>query len=166
MIYAGIGRRNCPLKIQNVMTKFAQKMDRLGWTLRSGGAQGSDAAFAQGATKKEIFEKGKAEPWALEELKQCLPCYLKNIDLLANYIQNTIARNMMIILGKEGNEPVQFVMSYADTFDAGGTGYGYRCAKRHHIPVFNLFEEKTFLLVESFLILDEDDGRDFIAFIK
>lgn len=164
MYYAGIGRRVCPAPKLSVMTRFATKMQACDWTLRSGGANGSDLAFAQGTTKKEIFLAGKAEPWAFEELELCLPHYIKNINTLARYVQNTLARNMMIILGKHGDLPVSFVICYTDSYSEGGTAYGIRCARRHQIPVFNLHDEKTSTLVESFLNFEEN--IDFLTFLK
>ena len=132
-------------------------METYKWTLRSGGAVGIDKAFEAGTKTKEIFKAGKAEAWAFDELKHCLPSYLKNVSTLASHIQNTLARNMMIILGKHGDLPVSFVLCYTETMTAGGTSYGVRCAKRHDIPVFNLYDADVLSLVETFLKVGEND---------
>ena len=162
--YAGIGRRSTSLHIQDIETRFASKMEKLGWCLHSGGADGSDRAFERGVEEnKEIFKAKKAEAWAYEELKQCLPSYIRDIETLPYNIKTTLARNMMIILGRYGDAPVSFVLCYADGFDSGGTGYGYRCAMRHNITVFNLYDGKILTLVEIFLGSDE---TDFITFMK
>jgi hypothetical protein len=162
--YAGIGRRSTPLHMQSIETQFATKMEKLGWCLHSGGADGSDKAFELGVEKnKEIFKARKAEAWAYEELKHCLPAYIRDIETLPSNIKSTIARNMMIILGRNGDTPVSFVLCFADGFDSGGTGYGYRCAMRHNIPVFNLYDGKILTLVEIFI---ENDATDFLAYMK
>lgn len=47
--YAGIGSRNTPADILDLMTHLARRLDSRGYTLRSGGADGADAAFERGA---------------------------------------------------------------------------------------------------------------------
>lgn len=46
--YTGVGSRETPDDILNVMSKTAYKLASLGWTLRSGGAKGADSAFEEG----------------------------------------------------------------------------------------------------------------------
>jgi len=54
--YTGIGSREAPLQIKNLMTEIAMCMASYNWILRSGAADGADAAFEIGAKdKKEIF---------------------------------------------------------------------------------------------------------------
>lgn len=53
MFYTGIGSRETPQEIQNLMFKIAQKLDSK-YILRSGGADGADLAFEKGSSKKEI----------------------------------------------------------------------------------------------------------------
>lgn len=55
MIYTGIGSRETPPEIQEIMTNYARKLDKLGFILRSGGAMGADTAFEKGSTNKEIY---------------------------------------------------------------------------------------------------------------
>ena len=47
-IYAGIGSRETPPKVLDLMTRLAQTLARDGWHLHSGGAHGADTAFADG----------------------------------------------------------------------------------------------------------------------
>ncbi len=54
-IYTGIGSRQTPADVLALMTRIAQTLDAEGYILRSGGAVGADTAFAQGATRREIF---------------------------------------------------------------------------------------------------------------
>src|SRR4051794_35199053 len=54
-IYTGIGSRQTPAEVLALMTRIAQALDAEGYILRSGEAAGADTAFAQGATRREIF---------------------------------------------------------------------------------------------------------------
>lgn len=47
--YAGIGSRNTPKDIINLMSEISAKLFSEGWTCRTGGAIGADTAFEQGA---------------------------------------------------------------------------------------------------------------------
>jgi hypothetical protein len=38
-----------------IMTKLARRLDELGFVLRSGGADGADSAFEDGAKNKQVF---------------------------------------------------------------------------------------------------------------
>ena len=47
-VYTGIGSRETPVEIAAKMTELAVRLDALGYTLRSGGAQGADTFFDGG----------------------------------------------------------------------------------------------------------------------
>lgn len=46
--YAGIGSRETPTRVLQLMIKAAQRLAQRGYTLRSGGADGADAAAVVG----------------------------------------------------------------------------------------------------------------------
>lgn len=46
--YTGIGSRNVPKDIYDLMREIGFKLNSMGWTLRSGGADGADTAFELG----------------------------------------------------------------------------------------------------------------------
>lgn len=48
--YTGIGSRNTPYHIQQLIIKIAYKLAGMGYTLRSGAARGADSAFERGAS--------------------------------------------------------------------------------------------------------------------
>ncbi len=56
-IYTGIGSRETPTGIMNLMTDTACYLSRKGVVLRSGGADGADSSFEKGASTglKEIY---------------------------------------------------------------------------------------------------------------
>jgi len=46
--YSGIGSRTTPLEVQALCTRIAAQLEKAGYVLRSGGAEGADKAFAAG----------------------------------------------------------------------------------------------------------------------
>lgn len=69
--YAGIGSRETPASVLDLMSRIARKLGARGWTLRTGGAEGADLAFYAGAYD--------SAPKGLVEL--CLPWYKYNLEL-------------------------------------------------------------------------------------
>lgn len=55
--YTGVGSRNTPEDVQQLMEAVADKLAREGYVLRSGGAYGADLAFQRGANKP--FQRGQ-----------------------------------------------------------------------------------------------------------
>ena len=55
MIYTGIGSRETPSHILQLMTSLARAFSDAGYYLRSGGAHGADSAFEEGASKSIIY---------------------------------------------------------------------------------------------------------------
>lgn len=159
--YAGIGSRNTPLGIQSLMMQIAEKLSEQGYVLRSGGADGADRAFESKAGDKEIFYPNDAKPWAIKEVQKYLPTDRSNFNKWKPYVQNTVARNMMQILGEDRNAPVGFVVFWAPSeqyqdSSAGGTGYGVRCAIDYQIPIYNLYNKNT---LEEFLDLINSEEK-------
>lgn len=154
--YAGIGSRSITDGMNQLMREFAIKIAEEDYILRSGGASGADQAFEAGAEQKEIFRAEDAEEWAYEEVKTCLPTDRSGFDNWKPYVKATLARNMMQVLGCNGDQPVDFVLCYAPSFDytdssAGGTGYAIRCAIKYNIPVINLYDSKNVEYIKEYL---------------
>lgn len=146
--YTGIGSRSATFAILSKMEYYAIRLSEMNYCLRSGRAKGSDQAFEKGANSKEIFTFRDAQPWAYEEVLKHMPNDRPSFDTFSDYVKGLLARNMMQVLGKDGNSPVEFVLCWAPSLEytdssAGGTGYAIRCAIAHGIPVYNLFEEGT-----------------------
>lgn len=145
-IYAGIGSRSTPSDILSIMNEIGSKLGQLGWILRSGGALGADTAFELGCLRaggqKEIFKSEDAKKWAFEEARKHIPSNRPPFGSWKPYVQGLIARNMMQILGRDGDQPVKLVMCWTMAKkQGGGTGYAIRCAEAHDIPVFNLIDD-------------------------
>jgi len=142
--YAGIGARKTPGEYLTFMTEVAKKLDSLDYVLRSGGADGADTAFANGASdsKMEIYTPYQNDfpQWVNEAAAR--QCHEFPLDNMKPYVQKLIKRNMYQILGKN-DTPVSFVVCWTPTEnpyhkDAGGTRYATRFARELGIPVFNL----------------------------
>lgn len=152
--YAGIGARATPPEILDLMTRIARYLSTQGYTLRSGGAKGADSAFERGATRKEIFyaKDAKNHPGALATVAQFHPAP----QALSEYVRLLMARNAFQVLGKNLNDPVDFVICWtpdgatsSTTRRTGGTGQAIRIAAAHNIRVLNLANTATRVAVEK-----------------
>jgi len=140
--YAGVGSRETPERIIRLMQEYASLLAEKGMILRSGAAKGADTAFEIGCDaaqgQKEIFKSQDAADWAKELIQNYLPpgrAWRK----FKPYVQGLLARNMMQMLGFNGDTPVEFVLCWTpDGEDSGGTGYLIRAAEDHGITVYNL----------------------------
>jgi hypothetical protein len=145
--YAGIGSRQTPAHVLAAITEVAKVLAERGYILRSGGAEGADAAFENGAGKaKEIFLPWRGfnqndsqlyEPSqrATELAESYHPAWLS----LSEAVRKLMARNTHQILGQDCNTPVDFVVCYTKAgAGKGGTGQALRIAEDHQIPVIDL----------------------------
>lgn len=140
MTYAGIGSRETPKEVLELMTKAAAWLESKGYTLRSGAAAGADTAFENGVkSKKQIFKGfdkvGQKEIAIAHELHPGLQGAMdraraKKIEeklkegatqeeaerageRSAWAIQNLMARNTNQVFGAKLDTPVDFVLFYA-----------------------------------------------------
>ncbi len=152
--YAGIGSRRAPRDVCLTMEKAARRLEERGYTMRSGGADGADAAFENGCSKKQIFL-----PWpgfngrqsdfygvTGESLKLASAVH-PAFDRLSEPVQKLMARNGFQVLGQDLRTPADFVLCWtpdgAETeaersHKTGGTGQAIALASRWQIPVFNM----------------------------
>lgn len=162
--YSGIGSRNTPTPILDLMKNISTKLESEGFILRSGGAQGADSAFEEGVVDKANMEiyipwKGFADKFS-GDLGVILATELPNWEEAQDKVYDihpaperlsmgAIAlhgRNMYQVLGKDLNTPSRFVVFWAPpTKDGvkGGTNSAYQLAKNNGIETFNLFEEEV-----------------------
>lgn len=150
MKYAGIGSRETPKDIMELMYQFAKTAAQKGWLLRSGHADGADVSFEWGCDaaqgKKEIFL-----PWqyfngsmshlhvisdaAMEMAAKFHPAWSK----CSNAAKRLHARNCYQILGNNLTDPVHMVVCWTkDGLGGGGTGQALRIARSYKIPVYDM----------------------------
>lgn len=166
--YAGIGSRRTPSDVLELMERVARFLVTKNYVLRSGHAPGADQAFELGAG-------GHAEiylPWQRFESEIPLrgtpywpPSPAARIvasnhhpvwSRLTPAVQLLHARNSHQILGRELDEPADFVVCWTPDgtldghgADSGGTGQALRIAADRGIDIYNLARAEHRARVES-----------------
>lgn len=162
LVYAGIGARKTPDQTLRRMRRIAARLAELGWTLRTGGAQGADQAFLDGALRAggevELYlprpghnghypsryaprvRISERPPAAAYELAAR---HHPRWGRLSDFVRALHARNAQILLGPDGvSEPVRFVIAWTEGGRVvGGTGMSLRMARAAGIPVVNLYDQ-------------------------
>ena len=137
--YAGIGSRSTPPLILEYMKSAAILLEEMGYTLRSGGAEGADRAFERGVSnpKNKIILRTKHSTEQAEQLASTIhPMW----SACNEYAKKLHGRNCQIILGENLDIPAEFVLCWTlDGIERGGTRTGLVLAKQRGIPTFNLF---------------------------
>lgn len=163
--YTGIGSRETPNDVLYSMTLIAEFLKENKFILRSGGADGADTAFEEGAgTLKQIFipwkgfnnrnsQFDKVSIEALNMAKDLHPAWLK----LSQGAQKLHGRNCYQILGSDLNKPSSFVICYTKGGKGtGGTGQALRLAKKLGIKIFDYGSYQTV----------EDAEKDIIKYVE
>jgi hypothetical protein len=161
-IYAGIGSRETPPEVLDDFKKLGAFLAKHGYILRSGAAEGADAAFEAGCDsisgKKEIYlpwKKYNENPSQLLndqagwDLAVQIHPYWDNLNLNAKLL---IARNSNIVMGMQIQQPCDFIICWTpDGREIGGTAQALRIAKKYKIPVYNLGNSKDKDKLRAFL---------------
>lgn len=150
--YAGIGSRETPENFLRCFQKIGQEMAKQGYVLRSGGAEGADAAFELGCTsvngRKEIYL-----PWPrFNGSKSTLHHVCGRAQAMAEKLhpawercsdgaRKLLSRNIYQVLGVNLNTPVELVICWTDhPLGSGGTALPMRLARERSIPIYNFSE--------------------------
>jgi hypothetical protein len=133
------------------MKAIAEKLSRLNYTLRSGGADGADAAFERGAELKEIFIPWNGFNGLRSDGKTIIVpsiCerYVRDFhpapDKLSPGAFKLMNRNAYQVLGPNLDDPVDFVLCWTkDGKSVGGTRQAIQIAESLDVPVFNFGKE-------------------------
>jgi hypothetical protein len=154
--YTGVGSRKAPADILVMMTAIARKLEELGYTLRSGAAEGSDKAFEAGAGRKCIYLAKHSTPTAEGIASGYHPAWEK----CSIFARKLHGRNALQILGDDLNTPSQFVICWTPdgctdhthrTIRTGGTGTAISIAAAHNIPIYNLARKDHFERLQKFV---------------
>lgn len=155
--FTGIGSRQTPAYVCEVMKKITPICNNSGFILRSGGADGADSAFEADAVYKEIYL-----PWerfnnnnstlfgvchgAIDIAKKIHPRW----DSLSSGAKKLHARNIYQVLGKSLDTPSKFVIAYTEGGELiGGTRTALVLATQYNIPIFNFGSYSNFLTCEE-----------------
>lgn len=151
--YSGIGSREIPNDMGNYIGKVVRFLNKNGYILRSGGANGTDKFFEQYLDKienncgKEIylpwknFNGNKSNLFNLtEEGYEFAKKYHPNFDKLNEPSKKLMVRNCYQVMGYDLKTPSEFIVCWTkDGKDIGGTSQAIRIARDYDIPVINLF---------------------------
>ena len=154
--YTGVGSRKTPDDVLFAIVTLAVGMGTLGYTLRSGGAEGADTAFEEGSEGQCCIYL----PW--KGFNGRAHCALERPTLKARKMAATIhpnweglsdgakalhARNCHQVLGDDLATPSDLLICWTPdgceseatrTKSTGGTATAIVLADRHGIPIFNL----------------------------
>lgn len=172
IFYSGVGSRETPIEICNLMTKIASKLEQnssFNYILRSGRAIGADKAFEKGVKNPknkciytidnfdfspENYEMCKSEILSVFDSNRNFDNYGKNAKIL-------ILRDVNQVLGsvKTCSEKSKFLICWTKNLNyyakppnaCGGTRFAVRIALKHDIPVFNLLIKEDRERIEKFL---------------
>ncbi len=160
-IFAGIGSRSTPPIIETQIKEISKRFNKLGYTLRSGGADGSDVMWERFMHKREIYLPWKGfnsnlSPLYLDNISENALCKAYHLaeefhpywNNLKQGAEKLMARNSMQIFGKDMNKKCDIVVCYtSDGKASGGTGQAMRIAKNYNIPIFNLFHNGIYEMI-------------------
>lgn len=147
--YAGIGSRETPPEVLELMTSVARALQAAGWRLRSGGADGADSAFAQGAgPDADIYL-----PWpGFNNVNDGIACgdvpWMRAIAETFHPAWGSCkrgaralhTRNVAQVLGHviDGPRSEMVICWTRNGSGQGGTGQAIRIARHYGVPVFDL----------------------------
>ncbi len=153
--YTGVGSRKTPQQILDLMCGIAKYLQGHGYTLRSGGADGADLAFENGAgLDKHIFYAKDSTPQAEAIAAQFHPAW----NRCSAFAKRLHGRNSFQVLGPELNVPSKFLICWTPdgckrhvdrTIHTGGTGTAISIADANGIGVYNLAIDNDRLYWES-----------------
>jgi len=163
LFYTGIGSRNIPPEYFSYFEEVGFYLSQMGFTLRSGGADGADTAFEEGCVrdngKKEIYL-----PWRgfngrdssferpTEEAHTLASQYHPFWFGMKKSIQSLHARNSHQVLGMDLETPSLFIICWTNPY-RGGMTQALRLAVQNKIPIFNYFNDyyKIDEIIDPFL---------------
>lgn len=178
--YTGVGSRQTPPAIQDLITRIAAKLESVGYILRSGAAEGADQAFERGVTdaaNKQIFiawngfcgrQMGRdgviplidcCERRAFHIASEVHPAWgavrADGSPVLNHGAKALHARNTYQVLGARLDTPSKFLICWAPVdkhgVPKGGTRTAWVLAERERVECFNLFHEETVQRFERWL---------------
>lgn len=164
--YAGVGARVAPEGVLAAMRRIAARLEKCGWFLRTGGAEGPDTAFDEGvedAGNVAVYLPWKGFDGSGEEF---IPIPERAFELAEQYhpnwaacsdgVKKLHARNSMVLLGPNCDDPVDFVIAWTpEGKTVGGTGQVLRMAYAMKIPIFNIAVPNNARLLHLFLETQE-----------
>lgn len=160
--YTGVGSRETPWYICNIMTVLASILEAQNFILRSGGALGADQAFEKGVSNPSrkmtlladalFVENGKNILYTKYQISESR-IFINNNNVhplwhnLKEYAKKMHTRNIFQVMGLDLDKPAKFTVCWtrdaAKTIEqtsrkTGGTGTAIKASCINNIPVYNL----------------------------
>ena len=170
--YTGVGSRETPAEITALMQELGALFAAADYTLRSGGADGADLAFEQGARRirtpsLEIylpykgFNNNSSMLYDISEEAYQLASTVHPVwHQLGFKSKQFHARNCYQVLGLTLDSPSEFLIAWTENGceseasrnkNTGGTATAIVLAERHHVPIFNLAREDSRARLADFI---------------
>lgn len=177
LIYTGVGSRKTPVEVCELMRRVAVRLSARGYVLRSGAAEGADAAFEAGAQAKEIYLpwrrfNGHDSPLydvqTMEEARAIASSLHPRWRALPESAKLLHTRNVFQVLGADLATPSDFLLCWTRdgveteqdrSASTGGTGSAIALASRHGIPVVNMANPGALDRVKHLVEADRIDTR-------
>ncbi len=184
MFFTGIGSRETPEDIGNILSTFCEIMTRGGYVLRSGGAPGADLYCEKGVVNtlikndkdfKEIyipwkgFNGSDSMLYTQEDSEEVIQISRENhpaYEYLKPPVKKLMNRNVYQVLGYNLDRPSEFVICYTSdgckyhkdrTNKTGGTGLAISVASKNNIPIINLGNDDDLKMVKDFIKVYESN---------
>lgn len=170
--YVGTGNRDVPATIAEQMKRLAHELETFGYTLRTGGLDGSEQAFELGTTKLELHlpwrgfnEKESKFTFTPKAAIAIAKKFHTAFDTLKPAIQTMLAKNARLILGKDLKSPAMFMICWSEdgaetllekTSRTGNVGHAIAIAAYMKIPVFNLGKQDAEIRLKNYLGISEN----------
>ena len=144
--YTGTGSRKTPPEVLEQMSRIAIELESKGYTLRSGGSEGADNAFAECVRNREIYVPWKGftkyadetvAPFSTKSRKSVVKFhpYPRSLSTSASKV---VERSYFEVLGKN-DTPSDFLVCWTkDGSDSGSAGQTIRIARKYGVPIYNL----------------------------
>jgi len=155
--YTGVGSRDTPPDILELMQKIANKMYNKNIYLRTGDAFGADKAFVVGSNYLNfIYTASQATEASMDLAKKYHPVWNK----LSSYVKKLHGRNSFQILGDNLDNPSICLICWTPdgckshryrSIETGGTGTAISIASEYNVKVFNLKNKPTKFLFENWI---------------
>lgn len=151
IFYAGVGSRKTPDNILALFKEISKRLEKNGFVLRSGGADGADKAFETGVidpNNKEIFYANHSTNDSENIAKDIHPAW----DRCSSFAKKLHGRNVFQIMGHDLKTHSSFVLCWTKGGKPiGGTATAINLAIKLNIPVFNLGDPDHLKLFFNFL---------------
>lgn len=181
LYYTGIGSRKTPKTQCEVLKSLGHCLALNSYTLRSGGAEGADTAFEDGA-KQHLIRSPKQFydiylPWDGYEGRRkglnyfipedCPPLLWRKATEIAKDThpdwnacskgaRTLHTRNVFQVLGHKLDDPSKFLICWAEVdrkgTPKGGTATAWRIAKEHNVRCFNINTTFDLFELDDFLL--------------